>query len=72
MHKGEIIDKLRQMRSEDQSYTDGRILSSVSTKPLNVAIKAYEIFSDTNAWMSMCSEALKNWRGGSSNGSVNC
>ncbi|RLI93043.1 MAG: tyrosine decarboxylase MfnA [Candidatus Altiarchaeales archaeon] len=49
MYKREIIDKLRRMRSEDQSYTDGRILSSVSTKPLNVAIKAYEIFSDTNA-----------------------
>jgi len=49
MYKREIIDKLKQMRNEDQSYTDGRILSSVSTKPLDVAIKAYEIFSDTNA-----------------------
>ncbi len=49
MDEREIIDKLRQMRDEDQSYTDGKILSSVSTKPLDVAIEAYKIFSDTNA-----------------------
>ncbi len=49
MNEREIIDKLKQMRGEDLSYTDGKILSSVSTKPLDLAIEAYRIFSDTNA-----------------------
>jgi tyrosine decarboxylase/aspartate 1-decarboxylase len=49
MDEKSIIDRLKKLRSEDQSYEGGRILSSVSTKPLNVAIEAYGIFSDTNA-----------------------
>ncbi len=49
MDEHEIIEKLKRLRSEDPSFRDGRILSSVSTEPLPVALKAFRIFSDTNA-----------------------
>ncbi len=49
MDEHEIIDSLKRIRSQDMLYGDGRILSSVSTKPLDVAVEAYNVFSDVNA-----------------------
>lgn len=45
----EIIKKLRRLRNRDPYFSNGRILSSVSTKPSGIALDAFEIFSDTNA-----------------------
>lgn len=49
MEKQEIIIRLKQLRSKDPYFSDGKILSSVSTKPLDIALDAFEIFSDVNA-----------------------
>lgn len=49
MDEHEIIERLKRLRAEDPSFRDGRILSSVSTEPLPVALDAFKIFSDTNA-----------------------
>ncbi|MBN2014021.1 MAG: tyrosine decarboxylase MfnA [Candidatus Altiarchaeota archaeon] len=49
MDESEIISELKRLRSTDPSYSCGRVLSSVCTQPLDVAVKAFEIFSDTNA-----------------------
>ncbi|MCK4491393.1 MAG: tyrosine decarboxylase MfnA [Candidatus Altiarchaeales archaeon] len=49
MDRDEIIKKLRELRGGDLLYEDGRILSSVSTKPPGISVEAFEIFSDTNA-----------------------
>ncbi len=49
MKKQEIIKKLRQLRSRDPYLSDGKILSSVSTKPSDIALDAFKIFSDVNA-----------------------
>ena len=47
--KKEVIEKLKKLRSKDPSFADGKIVSSVSTEPLDVALEAYRIFSDVNA-----------------------
>jgi tyrosine decarboxylase/aspartate 1-decarboxylase len=49
MKEEDILDELRRRRSKDLSYGGGRILSAVSTKPLDVTLEAYRIFSDVNA-----------------------
>ncbi|MEA3255356.1 MAG: tyrosine decarboxylase MfnA [Candidatus Altiarchaeota archaeon] len=49
MNKKQIITRLEGLRGTDPSFRDGRILSSVSTEPLDVALDAFRIFSDTNA-----------------------
>jgi tyrosine decarboxylase/aspartate 1-decarboxylase len=49
MNEEEILDELRRRRVKDLSYESGRILSAVSTKPLDVALEAFRIFSDVNA-----------------------
>ena len=49
MDEQEIIGSLTRFRDMDFSYEGGKVLSSVSTKPLNVAIEAYRIFSEVNA-----------------------
>ena len=49
MDKKEIIDKLRKLRSTDPYFTDGKIISSVSTQPFDVALDAWRIYSDVNA-----------------------
>ncbi len=49
MKKHEIIEKLRQLRGKDPYFPNGRILSSVSTKPSDIALNAFKIFSDVNA-----------------------
>ena len=47
--ESEILERLRGMRAGDPKFEDGKILSSVSTKPLGIAIEAFKIFADTNA-----------------------
>lgn len=49
MDKKEIIEKLRRRRSTDPFFPDGKIISSVSTQPLDVALDAWRIYSDVNA-----------------------
>jgi|WetSurMetagenome_2_1015567.scaffolds.fasta_scaffold12728_3 tyrosine decarboxylase / aspartate 1-decarboxylase len=49
MDKKEIIEKLRKRRSNDPHFQDGKIISSVSTQPLDVALDAWRIYSDVNA-----------------------
>jgi len=49
MDKKQIITRLKELRREDPSFMDGKIISSVSTEPLDIALEAFRIFSDTNA-----------------------
>jgi tyrosine decarboxylase/aspartate 1-decarboxylase len=49
MDKKEIIEKLREMRSQDPCFGGGKIVSSVSTEPLDVALDAWRLYSDVNA-----------------------
>ena len=49
MEKDQILKKLRELRNKDPRFSDGRIISSVSTHPLDFAVEAFGIFSDTNA-----------------------
>jgi len=49
MEKDQILKKLRDLREKDPKFSDGRIISSVSTEPLDFAVEAFNIFSDTNA-----------------------
>ncbi|MFZ2456337.1 MAG: tyrosine decarboxylase MfnA [Candidatus Altiarchaeia archaeon] len=49
MDKKEIIEKLQKLRSDDPYFQDGKIISSVSTQPLDVALDAWRIYSDVNA-----------------------
>jgi len=49
MEKDQILKKLRDLRDKDPKFSDGRIISSVSTQPLDFALEAFNIFSDTNA-----------------------
>lgn len=49
MEDREIIEELQKRRKKDLLYEGGRILSAVSTQPLEVALDAYRIFSDVNA-----------------------
>jgi len=49
MEKDQILKKLRGLREKDPKFSDGRIISSVSTEPLDFAVEAFNIFSDTNA-----------------------
>lgn len=49
MKKQEIIKRLRRLRGRDPYFSGGKILSSVSTKPLDIVLDAFGIFSDTNA-----------------------
>lgn len=43
-----ILEELEAIRRRDAGFEDGRILCSMSTKPADIGVKAYEIFSDTN------------------------
>ena len=45
----EILERLKKLRSMDPKFENGRVLSSVSTRPLGIAIEAFKIFADTNA-----------------------
>jgi tyrosine decarboxylase / aspartate 1-decarboxylase len=49
MEKKDILEELARRRNKDLQYEGGRILSAVSTRPLDVTIEAYRIFSDVNA-----------------------
>jgi tyrosine decarboxylase/aspartate 1-decarboxylase len=49
MDKKEIIEKLQKLRSTDPYFPDGKIISSVSTQPSDVALDAWRIYSDVNA-----------------------
>ena len=49
MNEKEIIERLQQLRAGDYSFESGRILSSVSTSPLEIALDAFRMFADTNA-----------------------
>ncbi len=49
MEEKRVLDKLRELRKSNLSFEDGRILSSVSTKPTDISLEAYKIFSDVNA-----------------------
>lgn len=49
MDKEEILKKLRELRNEDPLFRNGKIVSSVSTEPLDIALEAFRIFSDINA-----------------------
>ncbi len=49
MNKRDILKKLMEIRSRDKFFEGGRVLSSVSTKPLEISLEAYRIFSDVNA-----------------------
>jgi len=49
MDKKEIIEKLQKCRSTDPYFSEGKIISSVSTQPLDVALDAWRIYSDVNA-----------------------
>jgi len=44
----EIIDELKNFHKKDVSFSSGRILSSMCTKPLKIAKKAQKIFEETN------------------------
>ena len=45
----QIIKELKEARKKDPFFSGGRIVSSVSTEPLRVALEAFRIFSDVNA-----------------------
>ncbi|PKP54526.1 MAG: tyrosine decarboxylase MfnA [Candidatus Altiarchaeales archaeon HGW-Altiarchaeales-3] len=49
MNDNEILKKLKKLRSQDPNFSSSRVFSSVSTKPLEVALSAFNIFADTNA-----------------------
>jgi len=49
MEKDQILKKLKDLREKAPKFSDGRIISSVSTEPLDFAVEAFNIFSDTNA-----------------------
>ncbi|HEX55225.1 MAG: tyrosine decarboxylase MfnA [Candidatus Altiarchaeales archaeon] len=49
MERNKIIDELKKLRERDPLFENGRILSSVSTKPPRIALEAFNIFHDTNA-----------------------
>jgi len=49
MDRDEILKKLRELREDDPLFESGKILSSVSTKPPDISLLAFEIFHDTNA-----------------------
>jgi tyrosine decarboxylase/aspartate 1-decarboxylase len=49
MKDEDILEELQKRRKKDLSYESGRILSAVSTRPLDVTLDAYGIFSDVNA-----------------------
>lgn len=44
-----LLDSLRKYRDLDWSYDSGRVFSSMCSKPLEEASKAYSIFLETNA-----------------------
>src|SRR5512138_3181817 len=46
--KKAVLDKLKKIKKLDQRYEDGRILSSMCTKPHPLAVKAYQMFQDSN------------------------
>ncbi len=49
MDKKKIIERLRMLRSHDPFFDGGKIVSSVSTEPLDLALDAWRIYSDVNA-----------------------
>jgi len=49
MDKNSILKKLKELREKDPQFSDGKIISSVSTQPFDFAVEAFNIFSDTNA-----------------------
>jgi tyrosine decarboxylase / aspartate 1-decarboxylase len=46
--RGEILAKLKQARSKDLKYVDGRILGSMCTTPHPVALRAQRLFAYSN------------------------
>ena len=48
MSADEIISQLATMLKNDKDYDSGKILGSMCTKPLNIAIKVYEEFFEKN------------------------
>jgi len=49
MEKRQILQRLKELREKDPKFSDGKIISSVSTQPFDFALEAFNIFSDTNA-----------------------
>lgn len=49
MNDKEILKKLKRLRAKDPDLSEGRVFSAVSSPPLDVALEAFKIFSDTNA-----------------------
>ena len=44
----DVLAELRKIHEQDQHYDDGRIMCSMCTKPHPIAIKAYQIFQESN------------------------
>ena len=49
MDDTDIADTLKKLREKDPFFADGKIVSSVSTEPLGIALEAYRMFADVNA-----------------------
>ncbi|MCW4003401.1 MAG: tyrosine decarboxylase MfnA [Candidatus Bathyarchaeota archaeon] len=43
-----VLSELKKMRALDQRYDDGKILCSMCTKPHPIAMKAYQMFQESN------------------------
>ena len=46
--KEKIIEELKKARSKDLTFSSGRILGSMCTRPHPIAVKAYRMFIETN------------------------
>lgn len=44
----EILKKLKTLREKDTDYCNGRVFCSMSTRPLPIGVRAYDLFLDTN------------------------
>lgn len=49
MNDKDILERLEKERNKDPFFSGGKIISSMSTAPPEVALEAYKIFSDINA-----------------------
>jgi len=48
LKKEKIIEELRKARSKDMTFSSGRILGSMCTSPHPIAVRAYQMFIETN------------------------
>ncbi|MCW4025208.1 MAG: tyrosine decarboxylase MfnA [Candidatus Bathyarchaeota archaeon] len=47
-NQNRVLDELKILQAQNQTYTDGKILCSMCTKPLPIAKEAYQMFLDSN------------------------